>query len=171
MMKKDTKTWIIALLAIFVILLVGVFLIEPATTGYAIYKKMSKANGSLEDYEEGVNEMKEKVNTVSTNLSSCKTFNDKVLTRIENMSGKFSLCKENLKQCKLALEEQKSNLTEKYKEREENLTQKYEKIIANLANRICCKAKVDNPDIEYYKIEDDNVVCTGEGENKIDCNF
>lgn len=46
---------------------------------------------------------------------------------------------------------------------------KYEVFVQNTANNICCKAKVDNPDIQYYKVENNKIVCLEEGELGISC--
>lgn len=50
-----------------------------------------------------------------------------------------------------------------------NLKEQYELIVENMANNICCKAKVDNPRIKYYKVQDNKIVCVEEGENAISC--
>ena len=162
-MEKDTKTWIIALLFIFIFLLVGAFLIKPAVTGYAVYTEMSKSNTSIGDYEEGLNNMKENLATLNTNLSSCNYLNEKVLDNIINISGRYSICMEELHTCNTGLKREKEELIEKYDE-----------IIENVANKICCKEKVDNPHIEYYTIDNKEIECLEEKEDeskRINCNF
>jgi len=63
-------------------------------------------------------------------------------------------------------------LTELRNEKEEEISDlnlKYELFVQNTANNICCKAKVDNPDIKYYKIESNKIICLEEGTLSISC--
>lgn len=61
-----------------------------------------------------------------------------------------------------------SDLEEKEGDADE-LNLKYDLLAKNVANNICCKAKVDNPNIKYYAVENDRIVCLEEGELGISC--
>jgi peptidoglycan hydrolase CwlO-like protein len=47
----------------------------------------------------------------------------------------------------------------------------YSLLAENSANNMCCKMKVDNSDIKYYKIINNKIVCLESGYEKISCNI
>lgn len=49
------------------------------------------------------------------------------------------------------------------------LKSSYNAIVQNSANNICCKAKVDNPNIASYTISNDKIVCLESGDKAISC--
>lgn len=46
---------------------------------------------------------------------------------------------------------------------------KYDLLIKNSAKSICCKAKVDNPQINFYDVVDGKVTCLEQGTNQLSC--
>ena len=71
-----------------------------------------------------------------------------------------------------ALEQQKtdcqSSLTTK--ETEVGAVQaKYDQLLKNAAKSICCKAKVDNPQINFYDVVDGKISCLEQGTNQLSC--
>ena len=51
----------------------------------------------------------------------------------------------------------------------ESLQRDYEDVVRNSANNICCKAKVDNQDIDSYIVSSNKVVCTTGEDKRISC--
>jgi len=155
-MEKDTKNWIIALLFIFVILLVGAFLIKPAATGYAIYQEMDKSNISIEDYQRGIVDFNAEIFTLNEELTACYDSKDTLLNDVKDISKRFAVCSEDLK----SMEKQK-----------EGIKEDYDLIIQNAANNICCKQRIDNPSIDSYSVKDSRIICSTDGDKKISCVF
>ncbi len=46
---------------------------------------------------------------------------------------------------------------------------KYDQLVKNTAKSICCKAKVDNPQINFYDVVDNKVTCLEQGTNQLNC--
>lgn len=46
---------------------------------------------------------------------------------------------------------------------------KYDLLVKNVAKSICCKAKVDNPQINFYDVVDGKISCLEQGTNQLNC--
>src|SRR3989344_5070279 len=46
---------------------------------------------------------------------------------------------------------------------------KYNILVKNTAKSICCKAKVDNPQINFYDVVDGKITCLEQGSNQLSC--
>ncbi len=46
---------------------------------------------------------------------------------------------------------------------------KYDQVVKNAAKSICCKAKVDNPQINFYDVVDNKITCLEQGTNQLNC--
>ena len=46
---------------------------------------------------------------------------------------------------------------------------KYDLLVKNAAKSICCKAKVDNPQINFYDVVDGKISCLEQGSNQLSC--
>lgn len=46
---------------------------------------------------------------------------------------------------------------------------KYDLLVKNSAKSICCKAKVDNPQINFYDVVDGKITCLEQGANQLSC--
>jgi len=51
----------------------------------------------------------------------------------------------------------------------DELKSSYDAIVQNSANNICCKAKVDNPNIASYTVSNDKIICLETGDKAISC--
>ena len=51
----------------------------------------------------------------------------------------------------------------------EDLENQYNQLIKNSARSICCRQRVDNPDIDSYKIENDKIVCSSNSDKLLEC--
>lgn len=70
-----------------------------------------------------------------------------------------------LEQDKAACEDSLSN-----KDKEVGEVQaKYDLLVKNSAKSICCKAKVDNPQINFYDVVDGKISCLEQGSNQLIC--
>lgn len=70
-----------------------------------------------------------------------------------------------LEQDKAACEDSLAN-----KEKEVGEVQaKYDLLVKNVAKSICCKAKVDNPQINFYDVVDGKITCSEQGTNQLSC--
>ena len=91
----------------------------------------------------------------------------------ENNLGKLQDSLDEKDRYYKGLAEQKDAEINKMKSEKEaeidNLKTQYDTLAQNSANNICCKAKVDNPKIKHYKIDNDKVVCLEEGEKALSC--
>jgi len=46
---------------------------------------------------------------------------------------------------------------------------KYDQLVKNTAKSVCCKMKVDNPQINFYDVVDNKVTCSEQGTNQLNC--
>ena len=165
-MEKNTIFVIIA--SIIVLILLILFAVKPSIIGYSVYQQVKDSNYSIEEYGKNIKELESQLLMANTNLSSFSEFNKKLLGEFTKYSDKISECKSNLDALKV---EFNLSITEVEKRKEEinDLKLQYDTLAKNLANNLCCKARVDNPDIKYYKVEDNKIACVEEGILEISC--
>jgi len=192
MLKKWSKKNIIYTTIISIILLVLLikFIIRPSIIGYSTYQQAESLNYSLEDYGNNMKNLESRILIFNTNLSSCVELNKKLWMEFEKYSDKFSECKGSLDALRMKFDLTKENYEEDIEDLEKELDKKNEEInelrfgrekeirdlelqhnviMQNVANNICCKAKVDNPNINYYRVENDKIICSEEGTLGISC--
>ncbi|MBU1204781.1 MAG: hypothetical protein KKA61_00520 [Nanoarchaeota archaeon] len=179
MVEEKLKRNIILALIIVIAIILLIFIIRPGIIGYTIYKQVKESNYSVEDYGEDIQDLKTKLLVSDTNLSSCSAFNKELLTELEKYSDKFSECNSELNALKTNFSLLRADLDQKNEELDKLRNEKQEEIdylelqydllAENLANNLCCKAKVDNPDISSYKIENNMIICLEEGGLDISC--
>lgn len=188
--KMSKKNIYLAIIFIILLALLIKFIISPSIIGYNTYQQIESSNYSMEDYGKDIRDLELKLLIYNTNLSSCVEFNKKLFSEFEKYSDKFSECKSNLSALKMNFDLSKERYGEIVENLEEELGEKNEEVdkllhekemeisdlelehnllMQNVANNICCKAKVDNPNINYYKIKDNKIVCTEEGTLSISC--
>lgn len=51
----------------------------------------------------------------------------------------------------------------------DNLKKQYTSLASNAANNICCKSKVDNPNLKFYNIESDKISCSESSGTALGC--
>ncbi len=73
---------------------------------------------------------------------------------------------ENLKQQRA---EEIKKLQDETEKEISDLKSQYDLLARNTANNMCCKAKIDNPKINYYNVENNRVVCAESGQFAISC--
>ena len=71
-----------------------------------------------------------------------------------------------------ALEQEKAACVESLETKETEVGEvqaKYDLVVKNAAKSICCKAKVDNPEINFYDVVDGKITCLVQGPNQLSC--
>ena len=71
-----------------------------------------------------------------------------------------------------ALEEEKAACENSLSSKDTEVGQiqaKYDLLVKNVVKSICCKAKVDNPQINFYDIVDGKISCLEQGMNQLSC--
>ncbi len=180
MNEKLIKQLLIALLA-GILLFIGIIAFSAA--GYKNGVKPDNQRDSL-------SELESKILVYEANLSYCDAFNKEFMAELEKYSNKLSDCKAELNALKVffnisslkydsdikKLEEELERkdaemrkIEDKNTEQIININQQYKILAHNSANNICCKMRVDNSKISYYKIENGRIVCLEEGINGIVC--
>ena len=70
------------------------------------------------------------------------------------------------------LEQQKTTCLDTLTKKETEVGEvqaKYDSVVKNAAKSICCKAKVDNPQINFYDVVDGKITCLEQGTNQLSC--
>jgi len=163
--------------SLIVVILLALFnmLFAPAITGYAPYDKNYKDSKRI-DY------LEEKVFVLADNFSSLlKKDKDMINIGKENLEKiralelsssslekNFSLFALHQKREVASLRDSFGNFT-KNQGSVEQLKESYNVLAQNSANNICCKAKVDNPKINFYDVRDNRIVCLEEGGFALSC--
>ena len=179
------------LLLIAVLLLVVVIvLVKPALLGYQVSKQFKDVNKTASEMVKSVENLRSDLTIAETNLESCeklkgeyseslvtekeKNFNcqqdnDKLILdhqqEIRKLQNELNITISDYNKKKALLKNEKQELIEErdmYKESYDDLSQKS-------ANNICCKAKVDDKEIDSYIIVDNKIVCSIGEEKEIDC--
>jgi len=175
--QKENIKYMVGLSILFLLFLF--LIVKPGITGYAIYKQVEESNYSLEDYGKEIEELEEQLLVSNANLSSSTAFNQRLLTELERYANRSYECSSELS----ALQAESSSAAEGYEDtiaelRDDildmdidinDLRLQFESLAQNTANNLCCKAKIDNQGIGYYKIENNKIVCLEEGELEINC--
>lgn len=166
------------------------FVIQPGITGYGIYKQIKNSDYTLEDYGKEVNELEEEISFLISELSSCSSSKNELSSELQSTTDKYSKCRTDLNALEIKydevdnehrdiLRELRDDLDKKQEELDElkngtnneleNLQFEYNLLAKNMANNLCCKAKIDNPNINYYKIENNKLICIESGELRVYC--
>lgn len=172
------------------LLLVVITLVKPALLGYTISKEFGAINKTASEMIKSVEMLKSDLLITETNLKSCESMKNEFqdsLTKEKSASFNCLQEKDNLESdheqmikgyefnlSKLASDyEQKNTMLDLERsqltaERDKSKGD-YEEIARNSANNICCKAKVDNKEIDSYAILSNKIVCSTGEENKLNC--
>ncbi len=109
-------------------------------------------------------------NVQTTLFESAIQEKEETITDLKKESTDF---KEKLKD---DLADQKMDLQRQCQEGNADVTQQlaviralYNSFVANQAKSVCCKERVDNPDIQFYDVLNDKLLCLEEGTKKLEC--
>lgn len=180
MTKISFKNKTIIVLIIIIILLMVFFIIKPAIIGYSIYDKVQKSNYSLDTFSSTISSLKTKLKLAQNNITAVKQFTSQLISINSNCSEKYAACvNSNIKNeyiCNSTINGYKSiinklksklnitiaeidNYKSNYSQSIADEKTHYSQLARNSADNICCKEKVDNPNINYYIVQNDRIVC------------
>ncbi len=152
---------------------------KPIVNGYSVYKQLQKLNQSVEDYTISADDLRKELSLANDNLTACFSKNQKILADLQSANDDAIACLEqtidNKKEMiviKEDCEADNQNLREEIgaKTNEFNiLNNTYHNLVNNTANNICCKAKIDNLNIRYYRVSGGRIICGEEGAFKLSC--
>lgn len=176
-----SKKIIIAFVVIDMLILLAIFVARPIVVGYTVYTQIRELNQSLEIYTQNIGDLRLDMMTATSNLSSCYSMNQQLLSKLQEDNSRILEYQTNIS----SIQREINSLEENYKEEKEELQKEiddkiaelsdlkadYNNLIKNTANNVCCKAKIDNPRIKYYKVEGDKIVCLEEGSLEISCSL
>ncbi|MBI2650919.1 hypothetical protein HYX01_00415 [Candidatus Woesearchaeota archaeon] len=126
-------------------------------------------------------------NKLLVNLESCSNKLSDYKSSLMALQINFTLSKniyeDMIKSLKAEIEKRNKESNEQIKELKEKLSKIdaekekevndmkniYDNIALNTANNLCCKARIDNPQIKYYKVENNKVICLEESGLNFSC--
>ncbi len=182
----------ISMLLIVVIFLIILLLImiKPALLGYKVSSQFKEIELEVAEFMKELELTKSNLIITQTNLDSCKSLNQYYLEELaEEKNISFQCGQEknelqskyrqlrteyifNISKIESEFEQKKNeiqiNLTQ-YKTKYNELQSIYNEVVSNAAYNICCKAKVDNKEIDSYIISNGVIICTVGEEKKITC--
>ena len=190
--KRPDRNLMIAGAVLSVLVIVAVFyvIVKPAATGYVVYKEIESANQSVKDYTQSFNEIKVLLQQSKTDLNKCETDNSEFFDKLDEFSTKLNVCEKERGSLEAQLQALKDASADKVKSLEDEIARlddeldglrrdqnslavqakdDYAVLAQNLANNICCKQKVDNPDISHFRVENHKIVCLEDGSDAIVC--
>ena len=172
-MKKD-KYIIIAAALVFAVIF-GFAVVKPSILGYTTYQDIKETGYSIDEYGKSLEELGTKLATCEESGKTLEAETSEKSDQLSECEKTSTTCIAEKQSCDKLIASQKEYLQEKNDEvREVELKvdeekAKYDAFARNTANNICCKAKVDNNNIKYYKVENNKVKCLEEGELEIEC--
>lgn len=178
------------LIIVILLIVIIIILINPALLGYKISKQFEEIGMSTSDFLKTLDSTKSQLLITETNLESCKSLNKDLLEDFSNEKDTSFKCiqeksllefdyKNMIREYDFNLSILKSNFDADKKTIDIQLSQEktkvkdlqsgYDILVINTANNLCCKARVDNKDIDSYVVSSNIVVCTSGEINKISC--
>jgi cell division protein FtsL len=157
---------VLAACALLFALVLGVTTIGPAITGYAVYQNVKSSGYSVDDYGKNINDMELQVSNFMTNISACNNFNDKLLAELRTYVGNITQCRDRISQQQIEIAslekdiENAQNAEDSKSAELKALSENYDLLARNAANNICCKMRVDDPEINSYRIENSRIICS-----------
>jgi len=165
-----------------------VLLMRPAMTGYTVYRELQQTNVSVQDYSQNFAKLESLLNDRPELV--CPDMDKTLLAEIEKYANKAVSCERALAGVEsnasnayalyqFELSRLKDDLREANKELQERqfdvaqvvdkVNDDYDELAQKTANNLCCKERVDNPDVSHFRVEDNMIVCLEEGKQKVEC--
>ena len=150
-------------------------------TGYSTYSKIQEGNYTLEEYGNTVSELNaeaqlltQQVSNLSAELDSKQAELQKTRMIAANCNKEFGIQQDELNRSAIQQQFELGILNsklEKADKRFEALRNDYDSLVENTAKSICCKQKIDQPDIRYYGVDGDKIVCSEDKGTRLSCSF
>ena len=102
-------------------------------------------------------------------LSSCQETTRRITFESETQREECDAALQRDEEEAIRAQQQYTSQLEQTKEILQSQQQSFNFIIADAARRICCKEKVDDPQINSYDLFNNKIVCTEEGSNELGC--
>jgi hypothetical protein len=188
--KSPEKINLSLLIIIFLLVITVSFMVKPTITGLGVANLFEEKNANFSDFIKEQDITKSDLSLSESNLEACKKLNQEYSREIEIQNKDVFACTQEKSKIqsemnilKSEVEFEKSKLESEYQqknnevdiqikqfeEKYNQLESLYSSFVTNIANNICCKAKVDNKNIDSYLISNSMIVCTTGSENKISC--
>lgn len=154
-------------------------------TGYTVYRQLQAANFTMDNLNTELNRYKSELTYCQSNLSNLTEVYETAKQRINSLTTELSELRAKLdnfenakraeiKKLNLSWEEKIGELNtklDKYELELRDIQNDYDDLARNTANSICCKQKIDNPEIKYYEIKNDRILCTLNSGKQLKCPF
>lgn len=158
-------------LVIILLILLGV-LIKPAFIGYKISKQLSEVGLTASGVIAEIDSLKSQTLVAKTTLASCDSLTKKYLADLQTEKNTSFACFDEKRRLQsdfdLYRREAGANNTVLSVENE-RIKNTYAAVVQNAANNICCKNRIDSPEIDSYLVASNRIVCASGEEPKINC--
>src|SRR3989338_5311435 len=170
----------LAVAAVFILVALWFFFISPGLTGLAILGKATAENNTVDDYLRGLDALKTEL---KTEIASCTGKSSELTNMLIECNNKLGRCgsekfsinttfTNSLESCESQNSQLNQTLSESVQSLKAHLDKKtgeFDLLVNNTAKSNCCKAKIDNPNIKFYKVENSKVVCSEESGLELNC--
>jgi len=154
-MKLELNAKIIQIVILIVLL---ALFVGSGITGYFIYgdynvKQVENLTNQLKSLQIDYDSVKLNYNNCTANLINANTANDNLIALNQNLTLQNSACQSNLSSAEIKISELQITINKSQDD--------YNALASNSASRICCIIKNNyNPNIKYYSIENNTIVCS-----------
>lgn len=188
---------IVIIMVLSVLVLISAFVIRPALIGYSIAKQADETNLSVSELGATVQDLRLELASTKANLSLYSEVYNKVWAEVKTTTGDLTGClseKEGLAveiedtkhrseielaECEQKQTESTTQINQQLVDKDKKITETEQKLsdlqenfdefAFNIARSVCCKAKVDNPNINSYEISNNRLICLENGELGLNC--
>ncbi len=179
--KPDkTRTASLVVAGILIVGALWFFFLSPALTGLSILNKATMEDKTVDDYLRGLDSVKSEL---KSEIAGCNNQAAEVTNRLIECTNNLAKCgserfslnstlTSSIQNCKADFTQLNQTLSDKIKDLETNLNKKtgeFDLLVNNTAKSNCCKARIDNPNIKFYKVENSKVVCSEENGLELNC--
>ncbi|MBT3865691.1 hypothetical protein HOF78_01155 [Candidatus Woesearchaeota archaeon] len=176
------------------LVIILIILSKPAFIGYRMSQEFKDIEMTPSEVLARITGYKSDLKVTETKLDACTTASDKLIDDLALEKDESFTCNQvkdelesdygqQIKQLNLELKSVDESADQRIIDEvslievqlsnanlaTEALERNYEDVVRNSANNICCKAKVDNQDIDSYIVSSNKVVCTTGEDKRISC--
>jgi hypothetical protein len=159
-----------------------VIFVRPAFIGFSVYDNVRKSGLTVEDYTFNIERISQELAASESSLAACQS---ELALEKEAMENQRSLTDEKVLALEGVQEELDStvkavrqrdtevlvlqDMLEETKTKLERKSDDYDDLVKNTARSICCKNKIDNPNINFFDVDDDRIVCSETDGEQLSC--